>query len=808
MYLSLNFIKQYVKLPDASPKDLALALTMSTVEVEDVIDQEKKLEGIVVGKLIDVVKHPQADRLWVCRVDIKSEILQIICGGNNLKKDMLVAVAKVGSKVRWHGEGDRITLEKAKIRGIESNGMIAASDELGLQRLFPGGEREILDLSPYQVRVGDPLAKALGLNDFLLEIDNKSMTHRPDLWGEYGLAREYAAIYSSPLKPLKINPIPSPAKGQLPLTVSVKDTALCLRYMALVIDNVSDRPSPWWLKRDLDALGFQSINALVDITNYITAVLGQPMHAFDYAKLAGSSIVVERAGVGKKFKALNGKEYELPSDALMIKDAKKPVAVAGVIGGEYSAISESTKTVVLEVATFEASSVRRTSTALALRTESSARFEKKLDPILAPQALAMAADLILQVMPEAVVASKVFDVYGGDEPQRTIQVSKEFLDHRLGIVLDAKEIVNILKRLSFGAAYKKDLFSITVPSFRSKGVAAREDIVEEVARIYGYNNIKPSLPIVEIAKPQKGSSSRVERECKMILSKGLGYTEVYSYSFADPKWTERLELNRGRITVKNAIAQELSFLRTSLLPNLIGTAASNIRWRDAFKLFEVGRIFNKSVGEHAIDGSSGAFLPNQPIMVSGIAVAKKNNLEKLYRELKGDINDMCKQCGISLAWKESVKHPFGDATFELRSNAKTVGVFGVLKEEIAGSEFEGYCLVFWELQFEFLVKHASFSRSYQPLLKFPSISRDIAIIVDTSVSWGAVEQVVQHLSPLITDVSLFDIFTSPKLGAGKKSIAFSLTFGSEERTLESYEVDQVINKLTKILKEKCGAVVR
>lgn len=809
MYLSYNFIKQYVKLPaDITPKDVALALTMSTVEVEDVIDQAADLDGIVVGKVIDVVKHPQADRLWVCRVDVKTEILQIICGGTNVVKNMYVAVAKVGAKVKWHGEGERITLEKAKIRGLESNGMIAASDEIGLHGLFPAGEREILDLSPYQVRVGDPIAVSLGLTDTIFEIDNKSMTHRPDLWGQYGLAREIAAIYQTSLKPLKVAPIPSVTGDLKPLTVTVKDSKLCPRYAALVIDQVSPVASPWWLKRDLEEVGITSINAIVDITNYVTMVLGQPMHAFDYHKLAGHKIVVDRAGVGKKFTALNGKDYELPSDTLMINDGEQAVAIAGIIGGAESAITDATKTIVFEVANFEASSVRRSSMALGLRTEASARFEKKLDPTIIPDALAMACDLIMQLVPGARVASKVMDIDAHDASPRQITVTKEFLDRRLGAVLDAKEIVSILKRLAFSVVFKKNIFSITVPSFRAKGITIPEDIVEEVARIYGYNNIKPALPIVEIARPSRNPAARVERECRTLLAQSFGYHETYSYSFADALWCERMGFNRNRVLVKNAIAKELSYMRASLLPGLVASAVSNIRWKDSFKLFELGRVFSKTPGEFAIDASSGSFLPSQPLMLSGIAVAKAIKSDALYREVKGDLEGLAQQIGLPLTWKEVTQHSFGTAVFELRAGSKPIGLFGMLKQEFAQDDLEQYAVVFWDLQFELLVKFATFAHSYIPVPKFPAVARDIAIIVASDITWGMIEHVIQKVSPLITRIELFDVFTSPKLGEGKKSIAFSLTFASPERTLESSEVDAIIQKIAKLLAEKCGAVIR
>ena len=808
MRLSLNFVKEYVQLPDVTPKDVATALTVSTVEVDESIEQQQLLGGVVVGRVTEVVKHPQADRLWVCRVDIKTEELQIICGGTNVVKGMYAAIAKVGSKVRWHGEGVPITLEKAKIRGVESNGMIASSVELGLEKLFPAkSDREIMDLSQYQVRVGDPLAKALGLTDTIFVIDNKSMTNRPDLWGQYGLAREIAAIYNAKLKPFKVSQIPAPQGPALPLTVEVTDQKLCPRYAAIVIDNIAPAPSPWWLKRDLEEAGINPINVIVDVTNYVMLTMGQPMHAFDYEKIRSEKIVVAPLDSASKFDALNAKTYEVPAGTLMIRDGTEPVAIAGIIGGSNSHLTEKTKTIVLESANFNASSIRRSEVAMGVRTEASSRFEKKLDPALVPEALAYAVELLLELAPGAQIASKVLDVNSAEPQTPTITVEKKYLDSRLGKTIDAKEISAILKRLAFGVSYRGGVYTVSVPSFRGRDVVAPEDVVEEVARIYGYNNIEPQLPTMLMANPERNPQSRVARVVRRALTTGCDYSEVYTYSFEDPVWAREFDHTRNRVAVANALTPDQMYLRMSLLPGLMAKVIENLRWYSEFKVFEMGRVFSKNPGEFAVDASGDSFLPNQPLMVAGMAVAKTDDVSALLRKVRGELDALFCQLNIPSLYKEA-KMQFADATLEIRSHNAVIGHIGILKQGLGSQELKNRKLVWWKLEMDHLVKFADFTREYEPPSKFPSIVRDIAIVVDQGVRWDAIAQSLAHVSPLVQFIELFDVFSSVKLGENKKSIAFSITFASNERTLESAEVDKIVAKIVRMLEELFVAQVR
>ncbi|MEK7584025.1 MAG: phenylalanine--tRNA ligase subunit beta [Patescibacteria group bacterium] len=812
MQLSRNWIRQYVSLPEVTPKELALALTMATVEVEAIIDQAKELEGVVVGRVLDVVKHPQADRLWVCRVDIKREILQIICGGSNLSKGMLVAVATVGSRVHWHGKGESIALEKAKIRGVESNGMIAAANELGLQRLFPlASEHEILDMTGYKVRVGEPLAGALGFDDAIFVIDNKSMTHRPDLWGQYGLAREIAALYDKRLKPLKIPPLPKPIGETLPLEVVVSDPSLCPRYAVVVVDSLAPEPSPFWLRKELETLGLKSVNSVVDVTNYVMASIGQPLHAFDYDRVEGAKIVVAKAGKKVRFRALNVETYGVSEETLLVNDEKRPIALAGIIGGADSSINADTRRIVIEAANFNAASVRRTTMALGLRTDASSRFEKQLDPELVPQALAMAVDLLLRLHPSARVASNALDVVTSQSRQTTLEVNHDFLVRRLGFAIDPKIVIGLLKRLAFGVSHKRGHYTIIVPTFRSRDISIPEDIVEEVARLHRYDSIEPHMPVVSVPAPSKDARPRIERALKGLLTQGMGYDELYNYSFSDAYWSERLGLDdRSAVRVANALASEQQALRTTLLPGLLRRAADNLRWRDRLSLFEMGRVFLPDSGEYGVGGSIEKFLPRQPQLVAGLIVRQGASGEdaRLFLQAKGHVEKIFSHFGIDLTFEDTDAHRFSEPACVARIHKSQAGSFGLMKKDVVSNVMPQVSIAWWEFDFAMLLKYADQSRRYVPLPKYPFIERDISMIVDAKVQWAMIERALQGVSPILKRIRLFDVFASDRIGKDKKSIAFRLEFARDDRTLEAKEVEDSIAKLSAVLEKAFHAVIR
>ncbi|MEK7189363.1 MAG: phenylalanine--tRNA ligase subunit beta, partial [Patescibacteria group bacterium] len=567
-----------------------------------------------------------ADKLKVCEVDVGQEKLSVVCGGSNVKEGMLVALAKIGAKVRWHGEGELVELKPIAIRGVDSQGMICASTEIGLGEMFPlKEEKEILDLSGRRLKIGASLAEALSLDDAILEIDNKSLSHRPDLWGHYGIAREIGALFKTKLKEYSVGKF---KKGSgFDLRVKVIEPKLCPRYMAVGIDGVEVGESPAWLKQRLLAVGLRPINNIVDITNFVMLDLGQPMHAFDAARFSCHSerseeslssmkgkrsfglrpqddivIIVRKAKDGEEFITLDGENCKLDSSMLVIADDKQAIALAGVIGGEASGVNENTKTIIFESANFDAASIRQTSIKLGLRTESSARFEKGLDPSLCELALRKAVELVLEICPGAKAVSSMIDEAHWHLNRGTIELSMEFLRNKLGVEIKQKEVAEILANLGFGVKAKKlvleryrgNVLLVAVPSWRAgKDIVLVEDLVEEIARIYGFVNIPSQLPIFSIAPPEENKLRNLERRAIETLIKELGYTEIYNYSFVSAEQVKNLGDDLSKyIELDNPLSKEKPFLRRHLLPNLLENIKNNLENYNELKTFEIGKVFS------------------------------------------------------------------------------------------------------------------------------------------------------------------------------------------------------------------------
>ena len=488
MKLSLSWIRDYVKIPeDIDLKKLAYDLTMSTVEVEDVEDLARRFDNMVVGVIEKIEPHPNADKLRVCMVDIgDGELKTIVCGGINLTEGMRVAVSCPGAVVRWHGEGEPVVIKNSKLRGVASYGMICASDEIGLGDLFPASqEAEILDLSAFEVPAGTSLADALDMNDVLLEIDNKSMTNRPDLWGHYGIARELAALYNLPLAEIK----PFHTDVQSDFHVEIAEPDRCRRYIGVEMSGLEVKPSPYWMQSRIWKVGMRPINALVDITNYVMLATGNPTHAFDADNIT-DHIVVRHAEEGEKLVLLNEKELDLCTDDLVITDSEGPVALAGVMGGAKDSILPDTKRVILEVANFEAAGIRRTALRYDTRTEASARYEKAIDPERCDQALALSMQYFQELYP-GVQVTGYCDNYVNKLERAQIDVDLGWLAKRLGKNLSNDVIQAKLELLGFDVQIEGGNMHVTAPSWRSTGdISIKDDVMEEVARLYGYDNFE------------------------------------------------------------------------------------------------------------------------------------------------------------------------------------------------------------------------------------------------------------------------------------------------------------------------------
>ncbi|OGG87199.1 phenylalanine--tRNA ligase subunit beta [Candidatus Kuenenbacteria bacterium RIFCSPHIGHO2_02_FULL_39_13] len=823
MLLSLNLLKKYVDLPpEVSPQAVAEKLTMATVEVEKVIELGKELDKVVVGKVKNLAKHPQADKLSLVLVDIGTkEVVKVVCGGTNLKQGMLVAFAKVGAMVKWHGEGELVKLEATKIRGEQSFGMICSANEIGLFQMFPHKEFEIMDLSNLKLKVGQPLAKALGLDGIVFDIDNKSLTNRPDLWSHFGIARELSAIYKVHLKGYDFESQPDIVANQSQdLRVEIKDKKLCPRYLACLIENVKVGESPQWLKKELPAIGHSVINNIVDVTNYVMEEVGQPLHAFDLALLGqklqdtrnnkqGTRIIVRRAKKGEKLVLLDESELELDDEMLIIADSKKPIALAGIMGGKDSGINENTASIILEAANFEAVNNRKTEQKLNARTDASQRFEKSLDANLAAVGMRRAIKLIKELIPAAKV-SPIVEAGNWQEEKIVIKVSHNFLEKRIGKQLEKNNVLGILNRLGFEIDEHKGIYSITVPSWRATGdVSIPEDIVEEVARIYGYDNFGEREELVELTAAKYQYKYDLENKVKNYLSIGCGMSEVFNYPWLDEKLMGSLGL-KGEIEIANPPAAELGFLQTSLVPNLIKNIKDNLRFLDNFKIFELARVYTAKMEKW--DKKMADSLPYQPKMLAGAVVAGKDT--QVFLELKGILENFQFPISNFQTNPKSQIPNFIDSVrcLELVIGGDVIGWLGEVDYNKLNFSARGGPAFGWknkkvamfEIDWEKFLQIKRAEKKYQSLPQYPAIERDISIEVGWQVKWADIIREIWKIGETL--INKIEFLSEYPLNE-KKSLAFRIVYQTD-RTLTDIEVEQIEQKIIKLLAAKFQAKLR
>jgi len=793
MLVSYKWLTQFVEIPKAfTPLDVANRLTASTVEVEGISQQTESLAGIVVGEVTALAKHPNADKLSLVTVADSHTSHKVVCGGVNLRVGMKVALAKVGAKVRWHGQGDWVELKPATIRGEDSNGMICAGSELELAEMFPGGERDIADLSALPAAAGTPLAEALGRNDAIIEIDNKSMTNRPDLWGHYGLARELAALYQVPLTPYEAPKIK--ASHSQKLSVNVVDRQLCPRYLGVVLNNIKVGPSPDWLAQRLTAVGMRPINVIVDITNYVMLELGQPMHAFDWKEIAGGAITVEPAKAGEQFTTLDGVVRTLDDQMLLIRDSKRAVALAGVMGGQNSEIAPNTKSILFEAATFAAANIRRTSIKLGLRSESSSRFEKGLDPALAELAIRKAVALTLELVPGAKVVSRVADEPATPAKPIDVTVAVDLINRRVGITMVAEEMVGILTRLGFGVkATKKGVLTVRVPSWRATGdVSIAEDVIEEIARVHGYDTIVPVLPTIAVEPPQPNRTRQIERQIKNLLAGAPGLTELSRYTFISRNLAAQFGLPAEElIALKNTLSTDHEVLRSTLVPTMVSYISDSLRFANTARVFELSRVFQQRPGTDRRGLSSDVMLPYQGYRLT-MAITAPSNAEPFFA-VKGIVEFICDRLNIDWyfaaptsplpLWAEPGR------TTGLFIRGTFAGLVTELKRSVGRVSGVDQPIGMAELDFDLLAAAVSDNRTYQLAPKFPSSVRDIAMVADSSVTWGEIKKTIKTAgAPLVSAIELFDIYVGDTIKAGQRSLACHVTYSASDHTLTTEEI--------------------
>jgi phenylalanyl-tRNA synthetase beta chain len=805
--ISTRWLARHVDISGLSAREIAEGLTLSTAEVEGVERFLPHLSEVVVGHVVERAKHPDADKLSVCKVDVGGpELLGIVCGASNVAAGQRVAVARVGTKL----PGD-VTIKKAKIRGAESCGMICSERELGL-----GDEHSGIWVLPADAPIGQPVAESVGLDDWTIEIDNKSLTHRPDLWGHRGMAAEVAAIFRRQMLPLDVA---LPATGKGPAFPVRIETPACPRYIAVPIDGVKTRRSPDWLRALLLAVGQRPIDLLVDLSNFVMLDLAQPNHVFDRARLSPEGIVVRMARTGESLTTLDGVERRLGADDMLICSGPVPVALAGVMGGEASKVSAETSSLLLEVASFQPAVVRRTAQRLGLRTDSSARFEKNLDPTLPAKAAAHFLALLRALEPTLALPAPITDAGSWKDPARTIRLRGARARDLLGAEIQDGEIEDILRRLGFELVRNGDAFDVRVPSARAtKDLTIEQDLVEEIGRIHRYGRIPERALVGALVPPLRDASwerRRIVRVLQDRLAGGARFHETISHSFLSDEHLARLGIQGlPHVQVVNPAAEGVSRIRRSVLPSLLATLADNRRRRDEVRLFEIGKGYSPSpAGEPAEVHACALVWAAAPA-----GDGARFDRDPLVR-LKGAVADLLVGCGWSApAWERASEtppwaHPARCLVARLEGAAEPVATLAALEPLVARRlELTGdlACDVACaELSIDALLAAPRAQTATRPIPKFPAVKVDVAAALPLDVEAARLVAAIEKAGKgTVAASDLFDVYTGPNLGTGRKSLAFHVTLESDDRTLSEHDVARFLDRLAREVAELGGELRR
>lgn len=806
MYISINWLKDFVKIPaKIKPAEIAAEMTRHTVEVEGFIEQAKQYENVVVGQVLEVDKHPNADRLRLAVVDIKKKKLHIVCGAPNLEVGQLVPVALVGAILP-----NGLEIKESEIRGQKSEGMICAEDELGL-----GSNHEGIIVLKDGAKIGQSFAAYLAADDIILEVDNKSLSNRPDLWSHYGLGRELAAIFDLPLRPYSKFADYKFSKdgGEKGLEVKVEDKKLCPRYMAVKIDNINISESPAWLKQRLIAVKQRPINNIVDLTNYVMLECGQPLHAFNADKV--QKIVVRRADKGEGLETLDEKERVLETSDLVIADGKKAIALAGIMGGRESGVNLETKSIILESANFTAGAVRQTSQRLGLRSEASARFEKSLDPRLTEEAMKRFLSLLKKVCPEAKVGAGPADINSAEEKKLVIDFDLAWLSAKIGQEIPRSQVIKILEKLGFIVKEEKEnILAVTVPSWRAtKDITIREDLAEEVLRLYGYNQISSQSLIAALRLPDDSSARLLERKIRRHLSLKASLAEAYNYSFVGADQLTKLGVDFSNyLRLANPLAETQTMLRQSLAPGLVLDIKNNQAKADDLGFFELGNVFFNTPGNIHKEAAGEETLPHQEKHL-GLALAGGGDL---FGRLKGLIANLLENAvrkDIEIIFSPLELRPgWADerTVASLNILGKEIGIIAALGEEAARNFNLKKPVVIAEINFTILAELSSGLPvlRFQEENKYPPVIRDLAFVVSEKILYNDLKAELRAFSSLIQAAEVFDVYSGDRLEDGQKSLAFHLFYQAPERTLRAEEIDELQKQMVAHLADKFGAKLR
>ncbi len=798
MWISLKTIGRMVDISDVTPEAIAERLTMSTAEIEVIEYLNSFFKTIVTAKLTSVEPHPDADKLTLCFADTGTEKIQVVCGAPNHKAGDIVAFATVGTKF-----SDEFIIKKTKIRGVESSGMLCSLRELGLSDDHSG-----IHIFPENTELGKPLSEVfIDWVDVRLNIDNKSITHRPDLWGHQGFAREIAALMGKEFKEPADKTILSNITSKDNLKVSIKNSDASPRYSAMVVKNIKIAPSPDWLKAAVTALGMRPINNIVDITNFVMAEIGEPMHAFDRKKLKGDEITIRLAAKDEKIMTLDGRSHDLTTEDIVIADASGPIALAGVMGGGNSEVEESTTEIVLEAATFNPVNIRKTAQRFDSRTEAAMRFEKTLSPEITIDALARCYELIKQIIPGAEAVTGVVDDYPAPVQRAVIDISAEYIRKKIGQNLDDNSIIKTLTALQFDVVNSNGNLKVTAPHFRStKDISMKDDVVEEVGRVFGYRNIDPAPPMVVCEPPVKNLFRFFEREVKDILSGSFSMTEVSGYSFTGEDTLNTLKINEDKeLRLRNPLSIELDRLRRSIVPNMMHFIKYNQRFFDSFDLFELGRVYLK-------DDRKSADLVTENFRVAGTVFMKKTETP-IFFEAKAVAAGLLEKLRIKNfklipATDNLPPYAHPGRSMKIEVEGKDAGlIFEVHPEAAQAFEFTGNAAIF-DMDLNILFNAEKNPVKFKELQKYPEVPFEISVVTDKKTYSETILNIVNKCDRnRIIDAKVISVYEGAQLPDDKKSVSIKIIFASKEKTLEPSEIDELQKKVISAL-NKDGYTLR
>ena len=807
MNTPISWLKVYVPDLDVDINDFVDSMTLSGSHVEGYEKKDKNLEKIVVGKIEKIEKHPDADKLIICQVNIGTETIQIVTGAPNVNEGDLVPTVLDGGKVAGGHNGealpeDGIKIKKGKLRGIESDGMMCSIEELGSSRdLYPEAPEYGIYIFPEDsgVKPGGDAVAALGLNDSVVEYEITS--NRVDCFSMLGMAREAAATFDKKFIPPVVTVKGSGGDVNDYISVEVQDTDLCPRYTARVVTDLKIGPSPKWMRERLASQGIRSINNLVDITNYVMEEYGQPMHAYDLDTIAGHKIIVRRAKDGDKFVTLDGQERDMDKDVLMICDGDKEIGIAGIMGGENSMVTDDIKTLLFEAACFDGTNIRLSSKRIGLATDAAAKFVKGLDPNLALEAINRACQLIEELGCGKVVDG-VVDVYPNPVHEKVLPFEPDKMNKLLGTDISSEDMLAIFRKLEL--SYDEAANTLTIPTFR-QDLNCMADLAEEVARFYGYDNIPVTLPHGESTAGKKSYAERINDVARTIVE-GNGFSGGMCYSFESPKVFDKLLIPvdskyRQAIEIMNPLGEDFSIMRTLPLNGILTSLSTNYNRRNKnARLYELANVYIPKA------------LPLTELPEEQMKLTLGMYGEGDFFNLKGVIEELTDNLGFSkeVSYEPTTEHPFlhPGRQANIMKGKLNIGYMGQLHPEAADNyaiKTEVYVAV---LNMDVVTMLSNFDRKYEGIAKFPAITRDLSLVVDKQIFVGHIEKIIKkNGGKILESYKLFDVYEGEQVAPGKKSVAYSLVFRDKTRTLSDADVNPAVDKILEELK-KIGIEIR